>query len=55
MADSKKVGQKTKGDPVEKPKKLPAAFPEKFDTEQEQKGCSADEKRGKGARFHGSM
>ena len=55
MADSDKVGQKAQVDPVEKPKKLPAAFPDKFDTDHEEKGSSADKKRGKGARFHGSM
>lgn len=55
MADSEKVGQKIKGGLVEKPKKLPAAFPEKFDTEQDQKDSSDDQKRGKGASFHGSM
>jgi hypothetical protein len=55
MADNEKVRQKTEGDPVEKPKILPAAFPEKFDTEQKQKNSPDDKKLGKGARFHGSM
>jgi len=54
MAEIEKGRQfKRKDGPVEKPKKLPAAFPEKFDTEQ--KDDSDDQKRGKGARFHGSM
>ena len=57
MIDSKKLRQtKTKDNgPVEKTKKLPAAFPDKFDTERDQKDNSADQKRGTGARFHGSM
>ena len=54
MADSKKEGQANRKDwPVEKPKKLPAALPKKFDTEQRAK--SGNKKRGKGARLHGSM
>lgn len=54
MEDSKEVRQvKRKDWPVEKPKKLPAAFPEKFDIEQIDN--SGDKKRGKGARFHGLM
>jgi hypothetical protein len=55
MVANEKVRHKTAGDPVEKPKKLPAEFPEKFDTEQKPKGSPDDKKRGKGARFHGSM
>lgn len=56
MVDSKKRQVKAKNDgPIEKTKKLPAAFPEKFDTEQDHEDNSADQKRGKGARFHGSM
>lgn len=39
--------------PAETIKKLPEAFPEKFDTDEEE--TSNDKKRGKGARFHGSM
>jgi hypothetical protein len=57
MVDSEKVRQvktKDKG-PVEKTKKLPAAFPNKFDIEEDQKKNSPDKKRGTGARFHGSM
>ena len=54
MAESK-AGKKSKEDPVEKPKKLPAEFPERFDTEQRQKDSPDNKKRGKGARFHGSM
>ena len=57
MIDSKKLRQartKDKG-PIEKTKKLPAAFPDKLDKERDQKDNSADQKRGTGARFHGSM
>ena len=57
MVDSEKLRQakaKDKG-AIEKTKKLPAAFPDKFDTEQDQKDNSGDQKRGTGARFHGSM
>lgn len=39
--------------PAEDPKKLPAAFPDRLDTEQN-KGAGK-KKRGKGARLHGSM
>ena len=54
MADIKKNQRaKRKDGPVETPKKLPAAFPKKFDIEQQNK--AGDKKRGKGARFHGSM
>jgi hypothetical protein len=52
MADSEKVRQvktKDKG-PVEKTKKLPAAFPDK-----DQKDKPGDQKQGSGARLHGSM
>ena len=55
MDDGQKAQIKRKDAPAETPKKLPAAFPEKFDTEQDQQENSADKKRGKGARFHGSM
>jgi hypothetical protein len=41
VADSK-TGKKSKGNSVEKPKKLPAELPEKFDTEQKQKDSPAD-------------
>ena len=54
MAETKKEGQAKRKDwPVEKPKKLPAALPKKFDTEQKTK--PRNKKRGKGARLHGSM
>lgn len=54
MADIEKGRQAKRKDwPVEKPKKLPAALPKKFDTEQE--ATSSNKKRGKGARLHGSM
>jgi hypothetical protein len=55
MADREKVQTKRKDAPAETPKKLPAAFPDKFDADQAQKENSVDKKRGKGARFHGSM
>lgn len=44
---------KRKDWPVEKPKKLPAALPKKFDSEQG--ATSGNKKRGKGARLYGSM
>ena len=54
MADSKKAEQEKREDwPAEKPKKLPADFPKKFDTEQNVQ--SRKKKLGKGARLHGSM
>lgn len=54
MGDSKKEGQAKREDwPVENPKKLPADFPKKFDTEQ--KANSRNKRRGKGAILHGSM
>ena len=54
MADSKKaVPAKRKDWPAEKPKKLPADFPKKFDTEQNAQ--SGKKKRGKGAGLQGSM
>jgi hypothetical protein len=54
--DGKKGRQAmTKGGPVEKPKKLPADFPEKFDIERDQTDDSDDQKQGGGARLHGSM
>lgn len=56
MEDNEQAGQVRKDGPVEKPKKLPAAFPDKFDIEQDQKDKPVvQKKRGKGARFHGSM
>ena len=45
MADIK-TGKKAKEDPVEKPKKLPAEFPEKFDTEQRQKDSRSGGNKG---------
>ena len=54
MIESKKGRQINREDgPVETIKKLPEALPEKFDTDE--KDTSDDKKRGKGARFHGSM
>ena len=54
MSDIYKERQgKRKDGPVETPKKPPAAFPKKFDTEQKAK--SGNKKQGKGARLHGSM
>lgn len=54
MEDNEKDQSAKRNDgPVEKPKKLPAAFPDKFDTEQ--KNSPSDQKRGKGATFRGSM
>ena len=56
MVNSKKRQVKAKDEgPIEKTKKLPAAFPDKFDIEQDYEDNSADQKRGTGARFHGSM
>ena len=54
MSETHKDRQgKRKDGPVETPKKLPAAFPKKFDTKQKAK--SGSKERGKGARLHGSM
>jgi hypothetical protein len=54
MVVSQKIEKaESKDGPVEKPKKLPADFPDKFDTGK--KDNSGDPKRGKGARIHGSM
>lgn len=53
VQEKKDWADKRTDQPPEKPKKLPAAFPKKFDTEQ--KAMSGNKKRGKGARLHGSM
>lgn len=54
MVDGKKEwADKRQDHPPEEPKKLPAAFPEKFDTEQSE--ATGKRKRGKGARLHGTM
>ena len=56
MADSAKDRRLKRSDmPVENPKKLPADFPKQFDIDRNLKKGSAGKKKGKGARFHGSM
>jgi hypothetical protein len=54
MTGTQKIEKvESKDGPVEKPKKLPAAFPDNFDTEQ--KDNSGDTRPRKGAKLHGSM
>lgn len=55
MVDSPKDRPKRTDGPAETPKKLPDAFPEKFEADQGQKDNPDNKKRGNGARFHGSM